>query len=90
MRLQYIRVCLYNKYTHTNCSYTFIHVCRVNPVETAQYKTVTAGSTKSKEKSGDAEYKVMEGVGGTYEEVDKLRQPHPPREEHELSQCAAY
>ena len=32
----------------------------------------------------------MEGVAGTYEEVDKLRQPHPPKGEYELSQCAAY
>ncbi len=37
-----------------------------------------------------SKYEVIEGVGGTYEEVDKLRQPHPPRGEYELSQCAAY
>ena len=35
-------------------------------------------------------YKVMEGAGGVYEEVDKFRQPHSPRGEYELSQCAAY
>ena len=70
--------------------YTCIHACRVNPVETAKYETVTARGTKGKERSGDAEYEAMEGVGGTYEEVDKLRQPHPHRGEYELSQCAAY
>ncbi len=62
----------------------------MNPVETAQYETDTAGGTKGKERSGDAEYEVIKGVGGTYEEVDKLRQPHPPKGEYELSQCAAY
>ncbi len=62
----------------------------MNPVEIAQYETVTAGGKKGKERSGDAEYEVMEGVGGMYEEVDKLRQPHPPRGEYKLSQCAAY
>ncbi len=67
-------------------------MCRVTPAEIVpQYETVTGG-TKCNEinRSGDAEYEVMEGVGGTYEEVDKLRQPHPPRGEYELSQCAAY
>ena len=37
-----------------------------------------------------SEYEVIGGVGGAYEEVDKFRQPHPPRGEYELSQCAAY
>ncbi len=37
-----------------------------------------------------SEYKMMERVGGMYEEVDKLRQLHLPRGEYELSQCAAY
>ncbi len=67
--------------------YHFVQLLyRVIPVEMVQYETVTGG-TKCKEtnRSGDAEYEVMEGVGGTYEEVDKLRQQHPPRGEYELS-----
>ncbi len=37
-----------------------------------------------------SEYEVIEGMDGIYEEVDKFRQPHPPRGEYELSQCGVY